>query len=155
MSSAKFLLVDNEKEFVEIITQYLRHRNFSVDCAFSVADALKRLEKEDNIDVVVLNTEISDREWIKTVEKLKKKYPLLEVIIITGDATVPSAIEAMKFGVFDYLSKPFDMNDFISKAIGAISKKKKREAEILDAKTKPYISEKERDELISSILDYH
>jgi DNA-binding NtrC family response regulator len=73
--------------------------------------------------------------------------------MLTGHATIHSAIEALKFGAFDYLTKPCDLNDLVSKAKQAASRKKERESKILSARMKPYISERERDELISNILD--
>jgi DNA-binding NtrC family response regulator len=153
MSEFCLLLVDDEKEFVETIARRLRHRGFVVDCAFSGTDALKRLEKDDDIDVVFLDVRMPDPDGIKTVKKIKKRYPLVEVIMLTGYATVYSAVEAMKLGAFDYLMKPCNLNDLISKAKQAASRKKDREDKIRDARMKPYISERERDEMISRIMN--
>lgn len=153
MSSVCFLLVDDEKEFVETIARRLRHRGFRVHCAFSGTEALKRLEEEAAVDVVVLDVRMPDPDGIKTVEKIKTKYPLVEIIMLTGHATVHTAVESLKLGAFDYLMKPCDLNDLISKAKGAVSRKKEREAKIRDVRIKPYISEREREELISRILN--
>jgi DNA-binding NtrC family response regulator len=153
MNSIYFLIVDDEKEFVEIIARRLRHRGYRVDCAFCGTEALKKLEKENGIDVVILDIRMPDLDGIKTVEKIKRKYPLVEVIMLTGHATVHTAVEALKFGAFDYLMKPCDLNDLISKAEKAASRKKDRENKIYDARIKPYISERERNELISRILE--
>jgi DNA-binding NtrC family response regulator len=152
MNSICFLIVDDEKEFVEIIARRLRHRGYRVDCAFCGTEALKKLEKENGIDVVILDIRMPDLDGIKTVEKIKKKYPLVEVIMLTGYATVHSAVEALKFGAFDYLMKPCDLNYLISKAEHAASRKKNREDKIRDVRMKPYISARERDELISHIM---
>ena len=152
MTSFNFLLVDDEKPFIETIARRLRQRGFTVDCAFSGMEALNLLEKNDTIDVVVLDVKMPDLDGMKTVETLKKKHPLVEVIMLTGHATIHSAIEALKFGAFDYLTKPCDLNDLISKAKQAASRKKEREAKILNVRMKPYISKRERDKLISKIL---
>jgi DNA-binding NtrC family response regulator len=152
MNSICFLIVDDEKEFVEIIARRLRHRGYRVDCAFCGTEALEKLEKENGIDVVILDIRMPDLDGIKTVEKIKKKYPLVEVIMLTGYATVHSAVEALKFGAFDYLMKPCDLNYLISKAEHAASRKKNREDKIRDVRMKPYISARERDELISHIM---
>jgi DNA-binding NtrC family response regulator len=153
MTSFNFLLVDDEKPFIETLARRLRQRGFTVDCAFSGTEALNQLEKKDTVDVVVLDVEMPDLDGIKAVEILKKKHPLVEVVMLTGHATIHSAIEALKFGAFDYLTKPCDLNDLVSKAKQAASRKKERESKILSARMKPYISERERDELISNILD--
>ncbi len=153
MGSISFLFVDDEKEFVETFARRLRHRGFKVDCAFSGKEALNRLEKENDVDVVVLDVRMPDPDGIKTVEIIKKRYPLVEVIMLTGHATVHSAVEALKFGAFDYLVKPYNLNDLIAKAQQAVVRKKDREAKIRDVRMKPYISEREQNELISRILD--
>lgn len=153
MSAINFLLVDDEKEYVEYMAQRLRQRGFTANCAFSGTEALNRLEKDDTVDVVILDIIMPHPGGIETVETLKKKHPLVEVIMLTGHATVHSAIEAMKFGAFDYLTKPCSLHDLIAKAEQAVSRKKKREIEILSARMKPYISKRERDELLSDILD--
>ena len=94
-----------------------------------------------------------NKDIINKIETLKKKHPLVEVIMLTGHQTVHSAIEAMKSGAFDYLTKPCDLDDLIYKATQAVARKKERETKILDIRNKPYISKRERDELISHILD--
>jgi len=153
MASFNFLLVDDEKPFIETMAQRLRQRGFTADCAFSGMEAQNRLEEDDTVDVVVLDVKMPDFDGIKMVETLKKKHPLVEIIMLTGHALIHSAIEALKFGAFDYLTKPCDINDLISKAKQAASRKKEREAKILSVRTKLYISARERDKLISSILE--
>ncbi|MBU0996276.1 MAG: response regulator [Proteobacteria bacterium] len=152
MNAFKFLLVDDEKLFIEAVAQRLRLRGFKVDCAFSGKEALEMLEKENTVDVVVLDINMPDLDGIETVAKLKTKCPLVEVVMVTGHAKVKTAIKSLKIGAFDYLTKPFDLDDLISKATQAASRKKEREAKILSIKTKPYISERERNKLISDIL---
>ena len=153
MVSFKFLLVDDEKPFIEAVARRLRHRGFNVDCAFSGTDALKRLEADDTFDIVLLDVKMPDMDGIETVKTIKKKYPLIEVIMLTGHATVSSAVGAIKFGAFDYLTKPCDLDDIIKKAKNAATRKKEREARLLAARTRPYITERERRELITAILD--
>ena len=153
MTPFNFLLVDDEKQFVETTARRLRKRGFTVYCTFSGGEALNLLAENDTVDVVVLDVLMPDLDGINTLKPLKKKYPLVEVIMLTGHATVPSAIEAMKHGAFDYLIKPCDLKDLIAKAEQAAARKKEREAKILDARMIPYISEGERKRLISSILE--
>jgi len=123
-----------------------------VECAFSGTAALNRLELNDAVDVVVLDVNMPDLDGMETLEALKRKHPLVEVLMLTGHATIPSAIDAVTLGAFDYLTKPCDIHDLISKAKQAASRKKEREAKILSVRMKPYITERERDELISNIL---
>ncbi len=149
-----FLLVDDEKKFIETMAQRLQRRGFKANCVFSGSEALNFLKKNDSVDVVILDLKMPGSDGIKTVEIIKKNHPLIEVIILTGHATVPSAVETLKFGAFDYLTKPCDLIDLIFKAKQAFSRKKEREAKILDARMKPYISEREREKLISDILNF-
>ena len=152
VSEINFLLVDDEEEFVTAIVERLRKRGFNADCVFSGKEALNQLEKNDSIDVVILDIRLPDSDGIDILKKIKTKNPLIEVIIVSGYAAIDSAVESIKLGAFDYLEKPFDFNDLILKAKQAVKKKREREAKILDVKMKPYISEKKRNELISRIL---
>ena len=138
MSSIRFLLVDDEKDFVETTTRRLRHRGFAADCVFSGTEALDRLEKDDAVDVVILDIRMPDPDGITTVQAIKKRHPLVEVIMLTGFATIDSAVEALKFGAFDYLTKPYDINELISKSEQAFARKKNREAKIRDIRMIPY-----------------
>ena len=115
--------------------------------------ALDRLEKGGIIDVVVLDVQMPGLDGIQTVKQIRERHPLIEVIMLTGHATVETAVEAVKQGAMDYLEKPCDLDDLIAKAQTAAQRKKDREARLFDARTKPYISERERSELISKILD--
>ncbi len=80
-------------------------------------------------------------------------FLLVEVIMLTGHATVSSAIEAMKSGAFDYVKKPCSLTDLLFRANRAVGRKRAREAKILDARMTPYISKRERDKLIDDALD--
>ncbi len=73
--------------------------------------------------------------------------------MLTGHSTILSAVEAIKLGAFDYLTKPCDINELISKVKQAVSRKKEREAKIIDIRIKLYITKQERDEMISKIFE--
>ncbi|WP_394707963.1 hypothetical protein [uncultured Desulfosarcina sp.] len=73
--------------------------------------------------------------------------------MLTGHATIQSAVEALKFGAYDYLLKPCDFNVLIAKANKAVSRKREREERIFNVRLKPYISDREREELISNIMN--
>ncbi len=153
MTTFNILLVDDEKPFINTLAQRLRKRRFTVDCAFSGIEALNQLNDNNSIDVVVMDIKMPGLDGIGTVKKIKKKYPLVEVIMLTGHATIPSAVETIKIGAFGYLTKPCELNQLISKAEQAVCRKKEREAKIFDVRIKPYITKQERDELISQILE--
>ena len=152
LASIHFLLVDDEKVLIETIAERLRLKGFIVDCALSGNEALNQLSRSGTIDIVVLDIQMPDLDGMRILEIIKTTHPLVEVIMLTGHATIQSAVEALKFGAYDYLLKPCDFNDLISKANKAISRKREREARILEVKFKPYISDREREELISTIM---
>jgi DNA-binding NtrC family response regulator len=153
ISEINLLLVDDEEEFIAAIAERLRKRGFIANCVFSGEEALNQLEKKNSIEVVILDIRLPDVDGIEVLKKIKTKNPLIEVIIISGYAAIDSAVESLKLGAFDYLEKPFELNDVILKSKQAAQKKREREAKILDARMKPYISEQERNELISRILE--
>ena len=152
MSSFSFLLVDDEKEFVEALANRLQQRGFIAESAFSGTEALDLLKKNGFIDIVILDVGMPYPNGIQTLEILKKQFPLVEVIMLTGEATVHTAVAAIKHGAFDYLMKPCDLNELLVKAEKAFLRKKDRQAQILDARSKPYITEEKRAELIARIL---
>jgi DNA-binding NtrC family response regulator len=153
MDSAVILIVDDERLYGDVVAQRLKQRGFAADGVSSGLDALKRLEETNTIEVVLLDLKMPLMDGIATLQLIKKEYPLVEVVMLTGDATIDSAIEAMKSGAFDYLVKPFDIDQLIDKINTAAKRKSDREARIREVRSRPYISERERDELISKILD--
>ena len=153
MESAVILIVDDERLYGDVVAQRLRQRGFAADAVSRGLEALRRLEETNTIEVVLLDLKMPLMDGIATLQLIKKQYPLVEVVMLTGDATIDSAIEAMKSGAFDYLVKPFDIDQVIDKINAAAKRKRDREAKIREVRSRPYISERERDDLISRILD--
>jgi DNA-binding NtrC family response regulator len=127
MNSCRFVLVDDKKEFIEAVALHLRQRGFTADCVFSGKEALNRLEKNYIVDIVVIDVGMPYPDGINTLKTLREKHPLIEVIMLTDHATVHSAVEAMKSGAFDYLTKQCDLKDLILKAEQAVKRKKERQ----------------------------
>ena len=153
MDSAVILIVDDERSFGDVVAQRLKQRGVAADAVTSGLDALKRLEASNSIEVVLLDLKMPVIDGIATLQLIKKGHPLVEVVMLTGDATIDSAIETMKSGAFDYLVKPFDIDQLIDKINAAAKRKRDREDRIREVRSRPYISERERDELISRILN--
>jgi len=131
---AKVLLVDDEAPFVEALGKRLSKRELTVVTAFSGAEALEKLEQDSRIDVVILDVKMPGMDGIETLQAIKTKYPLVEVVMLTGHATVESAIEGMKKGALDYLMKPCDMDILMAKVQEAKNKKSKHEEKIAEAR---------------------
>jgi DNA-binding NtrC family response regulator len=150
---AKVLLVDDEREFVAILTQRLSKRSYSVTCAHSGKDALAQLEKDKDIEVVTLDVKMPGLDGIETLKLIKEKRPLVEVIMLTGHSTLNSAINAIKIGACDFLLKPIEIEQLVLKMERAAQRKRRRDRLILEVYMKPYITQREREQLIADILD--
>jgi DNA-binding NtrC family response regulator len=128
----RVLLVDDEEQFVETLAQRLEARDFTVATAFNGDQALEYVKGKD-VDVVVLDVLMPGISGIDTLRELKKIRPLTEVIMLTGHATVETAIEGMKLGAFDYLMKPTEIEDLVEKINKAQRRKSEQEERIQKA----------------------
>lgn len=137
----KVLLVDDEKEFTDTLKQRLDIRGFGVTGVYSGLEALSYIDK-DNTDVVILDVAMPGLSGTETLEKLKDTVPLIEVIMLTGNATVENAIQGMKLGAFDYLMKPGDTDDLVNKINEAYALKRDRDERIRKAEVDRIISER-------------
>ena len=136
MNNTKLLLVDDEKGFLDTITKRLEKRGMKIQVAYNGKDALTELENNKTIEVVVLDVKMPGMDGIETLVEIKKKFPLVEVIMLTGHATVETAIDGMKLGAFDYLMKPCDIDMLVTKVKDAMEKKRKHDEKIMAARMK-------------------
>ncbi len=91
--NTRVLLVDDEHPFLEALSRRLTKRGIDVVAALSGLEALGKIDEDNGIDVVVLDVKMPGMDGIATLKALKTKAPLVEVILLTGHATVESAIE--------------------------------------------------------------
>lgn len=112
--ATKVMLVDDEVEFIEILSQRLETRGLKVIAATSGEEALVMTD-DQNFDVAVIDFAMPGLNGIETLKQIKEKRPDLEVIMLTGQATIQSGIEAMKHGAIDYLEKPVDLTVLMEK----------------------------------------
>ena len=140
MSIANVLLVDDEVSFIETFSERLELRDFEISKAFSGEEALQVLDENKNIEIVILDVKMPGMDGIETLTVIKRKYPLVEVMMLSGHADVTSAIDGMKQGAFDYLMKPVDMDQIISKVTEAVAKKRQHEEKIIQARIKQITS---------------
>ena len=136
MAIATIMLVDDEVPFVEAMTRRLTRRELEVEQAFSGSEALKKLTAGSKTEVVILDVKMPGMDGIETLKAIKSQVPLVEVIMLTGHATVESAIEGMKCGAFDYLLKPCDMDVLMSKVSDAAARKRQQDEKIINARIK-------------------
>ncbi len=123
------LLVDDEKDFVEMLSLRLSETGERVTPAYSGKEGLDTLERK-NIDVVILDIKMPGMDGIETLREIKRRFPLVEVIMLTGHGTTETAVQGMKLGAYDYLLKPADFDDLTSKLEGARKRKYEQEERI-------------------------
>ena len=114
MDNFRILIVDDENDFREAIIKRLRARKIDVEGADSGPNALEKLGNQD-FDVVVLDVKMPGMDGIETLREIKHKKPLVEVIMLTGHASVESGIQGMQLGAFDYVMKPVALDDLLDK----------------------------------------
>jgi len=131
----KVLLVDDEEDFVEILSLRLKEVGEHVIGVYSGKACLETLAKED-IDVVVLDIKMPGMDGIETLREIKKKHPIVEVILLTGHGTIDTAVQGMKLGAFDYLLKPADFEDLLAKLEEARKRKAEQEERIRKAEAR-------------------
>jgi len=131
----KVLVVDDEKDFVKMISLRLNELGEKVTPSYSGKESLETLEKND-IDVVILDIKMPGMDGISTLREIKKRFPLIEVIMLTGHGSIGSAVEGMKLGAFDYLLKPADFDDLSAKMEAARKRKDEQEERIRKAEAK-------------------
>jgi len=115
MTCENILLVDDEIHFIEIASRRLSKRGFSVATAISGQEALEWIEKNPHVEVVVLDIKMPGMDGLETLTEIKRRHPQIQVIILTSQAAVEPAIEGMKRGAFDYMTKPFELEELILK----------------------------------------
>ncbi len=133
MNSFCAMLVDDEKEFLATMLKRLKKRNLDTFGATHGKEALKILE-ERPVDVVVLDVRMPGMDGIETLREIKKNHPLVEVVILTGHASMEVAVEGMEIGAFDYLMKPVDIDELLYKLQDAYKKKVIQEEKINNLK---------------------
>ena len=129
MDSFSVLIVDNEIEFMETLVKRLRRRNVEASGVPSGEIALAYLA-ENSVDVVLLDVRMPEMDGIETLHVIKKHHPLVEVILLTGHASLSVAREGMGLGAFDYLIKPISIDELLFKLQDANEKKKNQEKKI-------------------------
>ena len=122
MSQCKVLVVDDERDFLESLVRRLQRRGLDARGVDSGMEALK-LVAEDPPEVVVLDVKMPDMDGIATLKAIKDRDPKVEVILLTGHASVESGIQGMQLGAFDYVMKPVALDELLEKVRQAYERK--------------------------------
>jgi DNA-binding NtrC family response regulator len=136
MKSPFVMLVDDEVSFVETLVKRLATRNIETITAFSAEEGLEKLEMNQNLDVIVLDVKMPGMDGLEMLNKIKAGFYRAEVIMLTGHATIESGITGMKLGAYDFLTKPCDIEELVSKVEEATKKKRDHDTKIQEAERK-------------------
>jgi len=114
MSQIKLLLVDDEKELVKTLSERMIMRDFGTDIALDGEAALKIVDNEVP-DVMVLDLKMPGIDGIEVLKRIKKHYPEIEVIILTGHGSEKDKNAVLELGAYSYLTKPVEIELLVEK----------------------------------------
>lgn len=120
----RLLLVDDEKGFVEVLAKRLAKRHIHTTRAFSGTEGIRKLRRSD-FDVAVLDLKLEDMDGIEILKIFKKMDPHMPVIMLTGHGSEKASIEGMRYGAFDYLTKPHELAELVEKINDAVRHREK------------------------------
>jgi two-component system response regulator CpxR len=139
--TVRVLLIDDEPQFVEVLAERLEARGFTVQTALTGDEGLAKLQEQE-ADVVILDVQMPGRDGVETLREIKRIKPLIEVIMLTGHATIESGIQGLKLGAYDYLMKPTDTEDLVAKILRAYARKSEQEERIRRAEIDKIIAKR-------------
>ena len=122
----RVLIIDDEEQLVEAFRKKLSRDGFSVSSAYTAREAFAAMKKH-TFDVCVLDIRLPDMDGVDLLKSIKKNEPNLEIIMLTGHASVDTAIQSMKLGAYDYLSKPCKLTELSNVIQKAYEKKSLKE----------------------------
>lgn len=135
MGTMKLMLVDDEERYLRTTSKLIEKKGYEVLTARNGEEALEKLKARD-VHVVILDMKMPGMDGNETLKAVKSLYPLIEIILLTGHATVDSAIDGLKNGAFDYLMKPADIDQILDKALDAFEKRQRLEDKMRVARIK-------------------
>ena len=135
MNTLTTLFVDDEKDFLETILKRMKKRHVNAHGAESGEEALSLLAHTP-VDVVVLDIRMPGMDGIETLKEIKKRLPLVEVILLTGHASLEAAREGMESGAFDFMMKPVNIDELLYKLQDAHKNKSIQESKIKHLESK-------------------
>jgi DNA-binding NtrC family response regulator len=127
----KALVIDDDESCREVVCRLLADRGLEVNAAQSGSDALHRLE-QGPVDLVITDLRMPGLSGIDVIEAARRRCPRAEIVLMTGFATVESAVHAMKLGAFDYLQKPFplpQLGDLVDRALARVRSRRAEPAD--------------------------
>lgn len=110
--NAHILIIDDEKNYLLVLQTLLENEGYTVTALSDPETALAFLQ-ESEVDVVVTDMKMPRITGLDVLERVKKQWPYIPVLIMTAFGTIESAVETMKYGAFDYITKPFSNDELL------------------------------------------
>jgi DNA-binding NtrC family response regulator len=123
--SIRLLLVDDEKGFADVLAKRLARRNIVTVAAYNGTEGIQKL-RHDHFDVAIVDLKMAGLDGIELVKIFKKMDPNLPIIMLTGHGSQWASEEGLKLGVYDYLSKPYELSALMEKIEAAARIQEKR-----------------------------
>lgn len=143
------LIIEDDTAFCQMLQKFLSRKGYDVQTSFTAPDAKAKFEKYD-FDVILTDLRLPDYDGIQLLTEIKEKNSKTQVILMTGYAEVGSAVNAMKKGAYDYISKPFTPDEIvmvIESALKAESDQNEEHKRAESKSTSDYSSKSEEDVL--------
>ncbi len=137
----KILLVDDEQDFIDLLSERLESRDIDVEKSTTGEKAVDKV-KDENYDAVVLDLKMPGMDGIEALKKIMEINPEMQIIILTGHATVDKGVKAMKLGALDFIEKPVKMDELLEKINKAKANKMLITEKRLSNKLKDILSKK-------------
>jgi DNA-binding NtrC family response regulator len=129
MKKADILLVDDEAVFITNMSRLLTNRGYQVTTVKNGEEAIAAL-KQKPFDVMVLDLKMPVMDGITTLQQMKPLNVLTEVLILTGHGSMDTAFQAIEMGAYDYVTKPCEVAELVSKIEAAHGRKRVKEKKI-------------------------
>jgi DNA-binding NtrC family response regulator len=113
MDETTVLIVDDEPEYREILQERLKARGYRVATAGTGLEALKELDRA-KFDAIVMDVMMPGMDGMQALKRIAAEHPGMQVVLLTGQASVRRGVEAMKSGALDFLEKPADLEELTS-----------------------------------------
>ncbi|MBI5902645.1 MAG: response regulator, partial [Deltaproteobacteria bacterium] len=113
MDKYRILVVDDDALFRTLCSDILTNEGFFVSTASCGGDAVRMIENDEPIDIVITDLVMPDMDGVEVIHRVKQHNALIDVIVLTGHGTIGSAVEALKNGAFDYIRKPLDEHELL------------------------------------------
>lgn len=122
MEKTRVLIVDDEEDFSAALSERMNAHGLKVNTASNGADALEKVQ-QGAYDAIILDLVMPGMDGIETLKRIREKKPELQVILLTGQASLQKGLESMKLGALDFLEKPADFSSLMEKIKEAKAKR--------------------------------